>query len=457
MYDLVVRGGRLATAGDEVGTDVGVDGGRIAQIGGPMRGRREVDASGCLLLPGAVDMHVHLTVPDGRRPGPSWCDDFESGTAAALAGGVTTVGNMCVPEPRGDALGALARDRARAERMAMADVLLHPVLSSPGADALALLEGLRRLGAGSVKMFMVDPAFDRAGAAILLLLRRARELGLLTMLHAEDASLVEGATAALLAAGDAGFEHYGESRPVLSEAVAVERAAALSALTRAPVYLVHVSSAEALEAAARGRARGARVYVETRPLYLHLTAERMLEADGAKYVGQPPLRAEADQRALWRGLAEGTVSTVGSDHAPWRLEDKLDPSLDVGHVRAGVANLEWELPMLYSEGVATGRLSLERLVEVTSTNAARLFGLYPRKGTIAVGSDADLVVLDPALRRTIGPPYESRAGYSVFDGRTVEGWPRQTIRRGELVFEDGRVLAQPGSGRLLVSGGHRAL
>ena len=454
---MVVRRGRLATAGGEEPCDLGIEAGRIAQVGGPMRGRREIDAEGCLVLPGGVDMHVHLSVPEGREAGPAWCDDFESGSAAALAGGVTTLGNMSFPEPDGDVLGALARDAERVRRQAMADVLLHPVLFAPAPESLAALATARAQGAGTVKMFMVSPSFDRAGAIVVGVLRRAAELDMLPMLHAEDATLVDAATAALLAAGKGGFRHYGASRPVLSEAVAVERAAALAEAANAPVYLVHISSAAALQAAARGRARGARVYLETRPLYLHLREERMLEADAAKYVGQPPLRTAADQEALWRGLADGGVVTVGSDHAPWRLEDKLDPALDVGHLRAGVANLEWELPMLYSEGVRKGRSSLRRLVEVTSENAARLFGLYPRKGALAVGSDADLVVLDPSLRRRVGPPYCTRAGYSVFDGMEVQGWPRYTLRRGEVAFEGGDVRARPGSGALLASAGHRPL
>lgn len=455
-YDLVVRGGLVATAGGSAVCDLGVAGGRIAQIGGPMNGREVLDARDCVVLPGAVDVHVHLTLPE-EPAGPAWCDDFESGSAAALAGGVTTIGNMCFPGADGEMRSAVRRDGERARALAMADVLLHPVLAAPGPHALADLEAVRAQGCGTVKMFMVDPAFDRAGAGVVEVVRRAGELGMLTMLHGEDASLVQAATNALLAKGQGGLRHYGESRPVAAEVVAVERAGALALAAEAPLYMVHVSSAEALAAAARWRALGARVHIETRPLYLHLTEERMLEADAAKYVGQPPLRLAADQEALWRGLADGAVATVASDHAPWRLEDKLDPALTIAHLRPGVANLEWELPMLYSAGVRTGRLSLERLVEVTSTHPARLFGLYPRKGAIAVGSDADLVVLDPAARRTIGPPYFTRAGYSVFDGMEVVGWPRYTLRRGETAFAAGEVLARPGSGEVLSSTGYRPL
>ena len=446
----------MVAAGAAQECDIGIAHGRIAQLGGAMDGRETLDARGLLVLPGAVDVHVHLTIPE-ERPGPTWCDDFESGSAAALAGGVTTIGNMCFPARDGDMLAAVRRDRARATAMAMADVLLHPVLVEPGPDRVEALAAVRAEGCGSVKMFMVDPAFDRAGAGVADVLRRAGELGLMTMLHGEDASIVEAATRDLLARGLGDWRHYGESRPVASEAVAVERAGALALTAGAPVYMVHVSSAWGLEAAARWRRRGARIYVETRPLYLHLTEERMGEADAGKYVGQPPLRSHADQDALWRGLADGSVAAVASDHAPWRLEDKLDPELSVGRLRPGVANLEWELPMLYSAGVAGGRLSLERLAAVTATNPARLFGLYPRKGAITVGSDADLAILDPATTRAVAPPYFSRAGYSAFEGTEVRGWPRYTLRRGEVVFADGQVLARPGSGQVLASQGFQAL
>jgi dihydropyrimidinase len=211
---------------------------------------------------------------------------------------------------------------------------------------------------------------------------------------------------------------------------------------------VHLSSAAALERCRQARAAGLPVYVETRPLYLHLTRERFNEPDTAKYVGAPPLREPADREALWRGLAAGEVDTVCSDHAPWTLAAKLDPALDVVTARQGVADLETLMPMLFSEGVAAGRISLDRFVELTSANAARLFGLYPRKGAIAVGSDADLALWDPGQRRLIdGAQMRSRAGYSVYDGWTVQGWPRFVIRRGQLMLADGTSMAEPGQGR----------
>jgi dihydropyrimidinase len=242
--------------------------------------------------------------------------------------------------------------------------------------------------------------------------------------------------------------HFAESRPVEAETVATERAIAMCRATRAPTYIVHLSSARALAACAAARAEGLPLYVETRPLYLHMTADRYRGPEGALYVAQPPLRDRADQESLWRGLVDGTIDTIASDHAPWTRELKMDPKLDVANCRSGVAELDTMLPLLYTEGVMTGLLSPERFVALTSTNAARLFGMYPRKGTIAVGSDADIAVWETRERRTLrDEDLFSRAGHSVYAGRELRAWPAATLRRGELVFENGKVLGRPGSGR----------
>jgi dihydropyrimidinase len=216
------------------------------------------------------------------------------------------------------------------------------------------------------------------------------------------------------------------------------------------VYLVHLSSKRALEVCAEARARGLPVYVETRPLYLHLDSSVFDGPEPGRYVGQPPLREPSDVAALWSGLASGLIDTVCTDHAPWSLAAKLDPQLSIERLRPGVENLQLLLPMLYSEGVRTGRLTLQRLVDLTSANAARLFGLYPSKGAVAVGSDADLVIFDPALERVVNAAMlHSRADYSVYEGWRVTGWPVTTVRRGEIVYQGDRVIGQPGSGRVL--------
>jgi len=442
------------TAGSSAVCDLAVRDGMISQIGRSPRGRRELDATGALVLPGGIDMHVHLSSPEPPEPGvPAWVDDFGSGSAAAIAGGITTIGNMTFPVD-GDSLSqSLERDLASARTLASVDYVLHPVLDSPTPQALAELPRLAAAGHTSLKLFMVADEFEARADGMIEAVRIAGLHGMLTLIHCEDGALVRFAGERLLAAGGGGLADWAASRPVPAERAAVERAVAICEATGSPVYIVHLSSEPALRAARRGRARGLPVFVETRPLYLHLTSEALAEPDGAKYIGAPPLREAEDVEALWAGLADGSVDTLGSDHAPWRLADKLDDSLDVTTARQGVADLETMLPMLFSAGVSTGRVSLHRFVSLTSTSPARLFGLYPRKGTIAVGSDADLLVLDPQLRRMIdGSSMRSRAGYSAYDGREICGWPRFTISRGDVVLEDGQVLARPGRGLWLRRG-----
>ena len=449
--DLVVRGGTVVTAGSSGECDLGISEGRISQVGGSLRGRREIDAAGALVLPGGLDMHVHLSSPEPAEPGvPGWVDDFASGSAAAIAGGVTTIGNMTFPGDGQSLRQALARDLNAAQDTAAVDYVLHPVMSTPSPEALAELPELASDGHTSLKLFMTSSAFETRTAEMIEAVRIAGRHGMLTLVHCEDGALVRDAGERLLASGRGSLAHWADSRPVSAERAAVERTVAICEATGSPVYIVQLSSRSALRSARRGQARGLPVFVETRPLYLYLTSAALREPQGGRYIGAPPLREADDIRALWAGLADGSVHTLGSDHAPWSLRDKTDESLDVTTARQGVADLETIMPMLFSAGVRTGRISLSRFIALTSTNAAHLFGLYPRKGTIAVGSDADLVVLDPRLRRTIdGRSMQSNADYSAYDGREVFGWPRFTVSRGEVVLEDGQVVAELGRGQWL--------
>ena len=444
----------MVTAGSSAECDVGISGGRISQLGSSLRGRREIDAAGALVLPGGLDMHVHLSAPEAPRPGvPAWVDDFAAGSRAAIAGGVTTIGNMTFPRDGESLRQALDRDLAAAADGAAVDYVLHAVLTDPSAEAIAELPVLASQGHQSLKLFMMLPGFDTHTDEMLAAIRIAGHSGTLTMLHCEDGALVRAAGQQLLAEGRGGLANWASSRPVLAERAAVERAVAICEATGSPIYIVHLSSQAALDSARRGQARGLPVFVETRPLYLYLTSELLREPDGAKYIGCPPLREPADVEAMWSGLADGSIHTLGSDHAPWSLQAKTDASLDVTTGRPGVADLETMLPMLFSAGVRTGRISLSRFIELTSANPARLFGLYPRKAAIAVGSDADLVVLDPQLRRTIdGRSMQSNADYSVYDGQQVHGWPRFTVSRGDVVLADGEIVAKPGRGQWLRQG-----
>ena len=449
MLDLVIKGGTVVTAGSLGTCDVGVADGRVAQLGAGLTGRRMLDARGAYVFPGGVDVHVHLSSPIEPAPGVElWVDDFYSGSQAAIAGGVTTVGNMTFQRRDEGLRQALARDLAAASRDAAIDYILHPVLMHPSEEALAEVPALAAEGHTSLKIFMVLDHFDAHVNEYLRAMRIAGASGVLTMVHCEDGALIRCVCQDLVAQGLGAPQHYPDSRPDYTESAAVERAIAFTRATRAPIYIVHLSSAAALDACRRARADGLPVYVETRPLYLYLTRAVFEQPDGAKYVGNPPLREAADTRAIWNGLRSGEIQCLCSDHAPWTLRQKLDPTLDITTVRPGVADLETLMPMLFSEGVRGGRVSLSRFVELTSTNTSKLFGLYPRKGTIAVGSDADLVVWDPDACRTIqGATMRSKAGYSVYDGREVQGWPVYTVSRGEVVLEDGQVTATRGRGK----------
>ena len=447
-FDLAVRGGTVVTPGGISRADIGITGGAIAGIGDGLRGARELDAAGCVVLPGAVDVHVHLAT----TPAAGFVDDVATGTRAAAAGGVTTVGHMAFPEVEGETMAAAtARDVAACAADAAVDFLVHPSFVLPDEHTLDDIAELARAGHRSLKT--VTLFLDRGGAEVVAAIELAGRSGMLTMVHCEDGPLIDHATHALIDSGRGAVQHYPDSRPEITELAAVQRVIAICELTGAPVYLVHLSGARALRAARDARASGLPVYTETRPVYLELTADVHGAADGAKYAGMPPLRTRHDVDALWRGLADGSIDTVASDHAPWSLSDKIDPTLDVAGVRKGIAELETMVPLLYADGVAAGRIDLARLAAVTSTNPARLFGLYPRKGAISVGSDADLVVLDPLRRRVIdGRRMISRAGYSVYDGRDTAGWPRYVIGRGEILVDDGEVLARPGRGRVLTQG-----
>ena len=452
--DLVIRGGTVATAGGSAECDLGISQGRIRQIGGVLRGRREIDATGALVLPGGLDMHVHLSSPEPPEPGvPAWVDDFASGSAAAIAGGVTTIGNMTFPGEGQSLRQALARDLEAASGAAAVDYVLHPVLDRPSPEALAELPLLAAAGHTSLKVFMTFSTFETHAAEMIAAIKVAGELGMLTLIHCEDGALVRFAGEQLLASGRGRLADWAESRPELRRAGRGRagrrdlRGHRVAHLHRPPV----VAAGPAVRSP-RAAARPAGLRRD--PAAVPLPDQRRAEGAAGRPVYRRPAAARAGRPGgAVGGLADGSVHTVGSDHAPWSLRDKIDESLDVTTARQGVADLETMLPMLFSEGVRAGRISLDRFIALTSANPARLFGLYPRKGTIAVGSDADLVVLDPKLRRTIdGRSMRSNADYSVYDGREVYGWPRFTVSRGEIVLEDGQVVAEPGRGQWLRRG-----
>ncbi len=461
QMDTIVRRGTVVTVGGRSVVDIGVRDGVVVQLGGEMvlaDGGTEVDAAERIVTPGGVDAHTHLTDPVRGNPDIAWADDFESGTKAAVAGGITTIGNMSFGPREGTMVDGIEADDAEAQQLAVCDYFLHPVLLRPTEENLAAIRPLHEAGHTSIKFFLSFNNFDRNVQSFLTAMRITKDAGGISLIHCEDAAIMDCCCTLLREAGKTDPRFFPDARPVQSEVVATHRAVGFAETTGCPSYVVHLASARALEACHDGRRRGVPIYVETRPIYLHLTRSRFEEEDGAKYAGAPPLRDQSDVNALWAGLAFGNVDTLATDHAPWKLAEKLDPAFDATNLRQGVADLETCMPMLYSAGVLSGRISLEQFVAVSSTNPAKLFGLYPQKGTIAVGSDADFVVWDDTKTRVIdGASMESRADYSPYDGFEVTGWPKWTLSRGEIVYEDGVVTGSPGRARLVRRGPHRPI
>ena len=441
--EILIRGGRIVNADGSRLADVRVLGETIAEIGpdlAPGSGARIIDAAGRLVIPGGIDPHAHLQ--------GSFVDDLTSGTAAAVAGGITSVGTFANPRNGENAVEAMDRSLAEVAELAIGDVFFHASTWPPTPEFAALMPELAARGQPSHKVFMVAQDFGAQRAALIEVLEAARDAGVVTLMHCEDPVILQAALGRLRAEGRTSLEHYAESRPVLAELAATQDAVVLCELTGAPMHFVHLSCERALDAARNPQTAGLPLTIETRPLYLYFTDEAFLRADGPLYVGQPPLRPQSDVEAMWRGLADGRITFLATDHAPWTRAQKMAPERDVGNLRPGVSDLRFMLAVLYSEGVRRGRISVERFVEVVSTGAARTFGLYPERGVVREGSLADLVVFDPELERTASANDDpSRSDYTPFEGWTVTGWPVTTIRRGEVVYEDGRVTGLPGTGR----------
>ena len=446
--DLLIKGGTVVTGEGSRVVDLRVRGERIFEIGNlePTPADQEIiDATNMLVLPGGIDSHVHLVA----EPGPdTFVDDFTSGSRAALAGGITTLGLMAFPLDAELPLTTLQREKKTIEAQALADVFVHVTIFDLSNAAIDQLPELASSGQPSVKVFMPYPQFESQVTGFMRLLAAARDAGVVVAIHCEDYATVNHAADELTKLSHTSLAYYAESRPAVAEEIATHRAVGMAEATGATIYIVHLSTEGALSATKDSRKPG-QVFVETRPLYLHLTAEQYTRKDRGLFVGMPPLRSMSDQNALWEGLANGVIDTIATDHAPWMRTQKLDSKQTITLFRAGVNNLQVMLPMLFSEGVNKGRLSLERFVEVTSTNPAKIFGLYPRKGTIAVGSDADIVLWNPdKVHEIADADVLSNAGFSIYSGTEVMGWPEVTIRRGEIVFRNGRVSAAPGSGKL---------
>lgn len=441
--ELLLRGGRVVNADGSRLADVRIVGERITEVGTgltPGSGARVIEAAGHLVMPGGIDPHAHLQ--------GNFVDDLTSGTAAAVAGGITTVGTFAYSQGDENAVEAMDRWLAEVPRSAIGDVFFHAASWPPTPEFAAVMPALAARGQPSHKIFMTRGDFGAQRRELINVLEAARDAGVVTLMHCEDGAILSAALAGLRAQGRTSLAYYAESRPELAEIAATQDAVALCAHTGAPMHFVHLSSARTLNAA-RDPAFGALpITIETRPLYLYFTEEWLRGPDGPLYIGQPPLRPASDVEAMWAGLRDGRIDMLATDHAPWTRAQKMDPELNIGRLRPGVSDLRFVRPVLYSEGVRRGRLSAERFVEVTSTAAAKAFGLYPDRGVIREGAFGDVMILDPNLTHTVDAEDDpSHSDYTPFQGWALTGWPIMTVRRGEVVYEDGRVTGRAGSGR----------
>ena len=452
--DLVVKGGTIVTAAETARADIGIIGERIAAIGSGLQGRQVIDAGGKLVMPGGVDSHCHI---EQLQPGGGSDEEsFATGSAAALAGGTTTVVTFAAQFKGGGLLAPLAEYHRRAAAGARVDYAFHQIITDPTDAVLAHdLPQVVASGVRSLKVFLTYDGSRLDDRQYLRVLAAARREGALVTVHCENYDAIGQRSAALVAAGLTAPKYHAWSRPSVVEREATHRAIALAELMDQPIQVFHVSCPEAAEEVARARARGVKVWAETCPQYFVLAAADMDRPgfEGAKFMCSPAPRGPAEQAGLWDYVRNGTLQNVSSDHSGWSFDGprgkRVNGEAPFPLVPNGVPGLAARMPLLFSAGVASGRISASDFVRLTSAAPARLFGLAS-KGSLMPGADADLVLWDPERRVTITNALMQHAiDYTPYEGMEVTGWPAMAIRRGAVAMRDGQVQAQPGSGRYI--------
>jgi dihydropyrimidinase len=454
MSTLLIHGGTLVTAHDTWSADILIENDRIREIAPsiPMTAAdKAIDAAGLLVMPGGIDVHTHLDMPFG---GTTSADDFETGTRAAAWGGTTTIVDFAI-QARGTKMReALDTWWRKAEGKACIDYGLHMIVTDLPEAGLEDMDGMVREGVASFKLFMAYPNVLMVDdATIFRALRQTAKNGALVCMHAENGGVIDMIVQRALAEGRTAPIYHALTRPVRAEAEAVHRAIALAEIAGTPVYIVHLSSEDALNQVREARDRGLPAFAETCPQYLLLSIEELERPDfeGAKYVFTPPLREKHHLPKLWNGLKHDHLQVVSTDHCPFCFkEQKTLGRDDFTKIPNGGPGIENRLQLMYHYGVNSGKISLNRFVELVSTTPARLFGMYPRKGTLAAGSDADIVLWDPEAEHTISADtHHMRVDYSMFEGFHVRGNARQVIARGEVIIDNGKFLGRAGRGQYL--------
>src|SRR6201996_8346245 len=456
-YDLIVRNARIVTEDRQTEGDIGVKDGRIAAIEPGLKGKgaREIDAAGTFVLPGGVDSHVHVEQRSGM--GVMCADDFYSGTVSAAFGGTTT-GIPFAAQHRGMWLREGGQENhAAAGSKAVIAYAFHLIVTDPSPQALGQeLPALIKDGYTSFKIYMTYDAMKVSDYQMLDILALARRDGALVMVHAENHDIITWLAHHLVDQGHVAPKFHAIAHARVAEAEATNRAISLARLVDAPMLIVHVSEIEAIETIRQAQKKGLKIYGETCPQYIALTPDDMDKpgVQGAMWCCSPPPRDSAAQEAVWAALKDGTFQTFSPDHAPYQFNaggkiPKGDKTT-FKEMANGVPGLELRLPLLFSEGVQKGRITLQQFVQLGSTNHAKLYGLYPQKGTIAVGSDADFAIWDADKDVTIRwKDLHDNVGYSPYEGREIKGWPITVVSRGRVVVEDGKLNAERGSGQFL--------
>jgi dihydropyrimidinase len=450
----LIKNGRIITATDDYNADIFVEGDKIKLIGANLATPADwtIDARGKYVIPGGIDPHTHMELHVGATVAS---DDFETGTIAAAHGGTTTIIDFVTQSRDSTMHAALDEWMAMAEKSAI-DYGVHMIVANLPDDLLPEMDTLVREGITSFKMFTAYP--DRLqldDGMIFKAMARANENGGLVMMHAENGALIDYFISKFLAEGKTTPNYHPLSRPHASEAEATHRVIALAELAGAPIYIVHVSSRYAMEEIRAARARGVRAFGETCPQYLALAYEQYAGGsfDGARLVCSPPIRERANQEPLWRALGNDVLQTIATDHCPFTTKQKELGRGNFTKIPNGVPGVENRMHIVYQGGVVQRGWSMNRFVQVTSTAAAKLFGLFPRKGTIAVGSDADIVLWDPARKYTISAATQfMRVDYNPYEGTTLDGSPSLVLARGRVIFEDDKFLGKRGQGEYLKRG-----
>ena len=453
-FDTIIKNGSVVTATDTYRADVAIANGKIAAIGSdlPLENASKVlDATDRLVLPGGIDVHTHLDMPFG---GTTSADDFETGTRAAAFGGTTTLIDFAIQYKGQQLRQAFDTWMGKASSKAVCDYAFHCIVTDVSGGQLGEMNDLVHEGVTSFKLFMAYPGvFMLDDGSIFKALQTTSKNGGLVCMHAENGSAIDVIVQQALAEGKKAPKYHALTRPTTAEAEATARAIALAEMAGAPIYIVHLSCNDALEKVREARDRGLPVYAETCPQYLYLSLENMDAPgfEGAKYVFTPPLREKWNQEKLWNGLKRDHLQVVSTDHCPFCFKEQKELGRDdFTKIPNGGPGVEHRMSLIYSGGVAGGRFSANRFVELVSTTPAKLFGLYPRKGTIAVGSDADLVIFDPKRKHTISAKtHHMRVDYSMFEGIEVTGMPDAVLSRGNVVVEGDKFFGRAGQGQFL--------